>query len=172
VISEQWPAISGLQAILVKKNRLFQRSALPGPRSTLRVVKKLLDKDCNDLVSTAELLAQLEGFETRDLGLQQVPLNRVVGSSRPQDFDLQFNPGQREKNGRRSSIFAAFKQGKYLPPPTLLKIQSSYFVVDGNHRISAARLADQVDIQARVTELESEDLVSEPKCTRLGFRPG
>jgi hypothetical protein len=133
-------------------------------------IRERVGNGCNDLIATGEVLEQLRGFETRDLGLQQVPLDRVVGSSRPQDFDLQFNPKRRVENGRLSSIATAVDMGKYLPPPLLLKIQSSYFVVDGNHRISAARRLDQEDIQARVTEVESEDLVSEPRCSRLGFR--
>ena len=156
---------------VVKENSAGNEYSNGLRRSFWETIRKRVGNGCNDLIATGEVLEQLEKFETRDLGLQQVPLDRVVGSSRPQDFDLQFNPKRKSENGRLSSIATAVDMGKYLPPPLLLKIQRGYFVVDGNHRISVARRLDQKDIQARVTEVESEELESEPKCSRLGFRP-
>ena len=155
---------------VVKENSAGNEYSNGLRRSFWETIRKRVGNGCNDLIATGEVLEQLKGFETRDLGLQQVPLDRVVGSSRPQDFDLQFNPKRKEENGRLSSVASAAALGKHLPPPNLIKIHNSYFVVDGNHRISVARSKRQNEIRARVTELDVNGLEIEPTCSRLGFR--
>jgi hypothetical protein len=101
--------------------------------------------------------------------IQQVPLERIVGSGRSRDFDLVFNPKRREQDGRWIQVAQANLNGVTLPPPRLLKIERSYLVVDGNHRISVARAMGRTFIQASVVEIEVENIEPRPACSRLGF---
>jgi len=91
----------------------------------------------------------------RDLGLQTVSLDRIVGSvGRYRDFDRAFLPVQRETTDRWIRISKARYQDVPLPPVELYKIGDVYFVKDGNHRVSVARERGQVEIDAYVTEID------------------
>lgn len=135
-----------------------------------RKLGRRLGNRCNDLVPVARLLEGVEITQQRDLGIQQVPLERIVGSSRTRDFDLAFNPKRRGPDGRWLQIAQASLNGVALPPPRLLKIDRSYLVVDGNHRVSVARALGQRFIKALVVEIEVENLELRSDCSRLGFR--
>lgn len=135
-----------------------------------RKLRRRLGNGCNDLVPMARLLEQVQITRQRNLGMQQVPLERIVGSGRTRDFDLAFNPKRREPDGRWLQIAQANLNGVALPPPRLLKIDRSYFVVDGNHRVSVARARGQRFIEGQVVEIEVENLEQKPACSRLGFR--
>jgi hypothetical protein len=93
-----------------------------------------------------------------------------VGSGRARDFDLVFNPKRRDPDGRWLQIAQAILNDVTLPPPRLLKIDRSYFVTDGNHRISVARAMGKSFIHASVVEIEVENIEPRPACSRLGFR--
>lgn len=118
----------------------------------------------------AKLLEQVQVIQQRDLGIQRVPLERIVSSSRTQDFDLAFNPKRREPDGRWLQIARASLNGATLLPPRLVKIDRSYLVIDGNHRISVARARGKKFVEASVTEIEVENIEPRPECSRLGFR--
>ncbi len=135
-----------------------------------RALRTSLVKGCNDLVSTAELLERIRSAGQRNLGVQDVPLDRVVGSQRAQDFDLHFNPRRETEDGRWHRVAVAGLNGKKLPPVELLKIEDAYFVVDGNHRVSVARAAGHDHIQGHVIELAASNVEPAEGCSRLGFR--
>lgn len=139
-------------------------------RAFWRKLRRRLGNSCNDLVPVARLLEGVQITRQRNLGRQQVPLERIVGSGRAWDFDLAFNPKRREPDGRWLQIAQANLNGVDLPPPRLLKIDRSYFVVDGNHRISVARAMGQRSIEGQVVEIEVKNLEPRPACSRLGFR--
>ena len=113
----------------------------------------------------------MRGRESRKQGLQEVPLDRIVGSSgRYRDFDLGFLPLRREKDGRWLNIARARRQGIDLPPPLLYHIGAAYFVEDGNHRISVAGASGQETIEAHVITIDASHLPVDSSCTRLGFK--
>ena len=92
-------------------------------------------------------------FDTRDRGLRTVPLGRIVGSvGRYQDFDDRFRLKQRVPSERLERIKAAMRQGKPLPPVKLYQIKDEYYVLDGNHRIAAAKEMGHDDILAAIVE--------------------
>ena len=87
-------------------------------------------------------------------GAQEVPLSKIVGSvGRYRDFDRAFLPRQNNTKQRWLSIGRARYQDVDLPPVELYKIGDSYFVKDGNHRVSVARDRGQAYIDAIVTEI-------------------
>ena len=136
-----------------------------------RKVRSFLGRKCNDLWPAERILQALHNRETCNLGLQQVPIDRIVGSSgRYHDFDLAFWPLRQEQDGRWQSIARARRQGVNLPPPLLYQVGDAYLVEDGNHRVSVASANGQETIEARVIAIDAAHLQFDPSCTRLGFK--
>ncbi len=90
------------------------------------------------------------------LGLQSVPVDKIIGSvGRYRDFDRAFLPTQRQTQYRWENIHAAHADGVVLPPVDLYKIGEVYFVKDGNHRVSVARINGQDYMDAYVTAIKT-----------------
>ena len=88
-------------------------------------------------------------------GLQQVPIEKIIGSfGRYHDFDRIFLPIQKKTRNRWVSIDRAHLYQIPLPPVDLYKLGEVYFVKDGNHRISVAREQGQLEIDAFITEID------------------
>jgi hypothetical protein len=84
---------------------------------------------------------------------EMIPLVRIVGSvGRYQDFTRSFLPRTLTLGDRWALVNQAMKSDRGLPPIEVFKVGQVYFVADGNHRVSAARSAGLVDIEALVTE--------------------
>ncbi len=93
--------------------------------------------------------------DSLDLGLRTVEVKKIVGSvNRWQDFDshFRFKLTSRTAMERYARIKRALERGEYLPPVELYKIKDSYYVVDGNHRVAAAKEIGQTYIDAYITE--------------------
>lgn len=92
-------------------------------------------------------------FDHIDRGICTVPLEQIVGSvGRYHDFDSQFKLKDHVPPDRYISIKQAMREGKSLPPVKLYKIKDEYYVLDGNHRIAAAKEFGRCDIQAKIVE--------------------
>jgi hypothetical protein len=121
------------------------------------VITELLDflrRQRSAMFSLEDVRTRLNVRGQRWLGHQTVPLDHIIGSEgRYGDFDRRFLPRSNALRGRWSSIDTAMQHHVHLPPIELYKIGDVYFVRDGNHRVSVARLQGQVDIDAYVTEL-------------------
>ena len=88
-----------------------------------------------------------------DLGLRTVEVKKIVGSvNRWQDFDSHFRIRNKSTRSRYDRIKRAMEKGEILPPVNLYKIKDKYYVVDGNHRVSAAKEVGQIFIDAHVIE--------------------
>ena len=87
------------------------------------------------------------------LGRRVVRSTDIVGSvGRCSDFDEAYLPVGGEARTRWQRIDRAFHRGEELPPVSLYKIGDSYFVLDGNHRVSVARYHGVEWIDAEVTD--------------------
>jgi uncharacterized ParB-like nuclease family protein len=92
-------------------------------------------------------------FNLIDRGVCSVPLKQIVGSvGKCLDFDSQFTPKSHVPLDRVISIKRAMLEGKSLPPVILYKINDEYYVMDGNHRIAAAKELDRFNITAKIVE--------------------
>ena len=92
------------------------------------------------------------------LGRRTVPVRSIVGSEdRYGDFDDKFLPLQGSSEQRWRFVYAAQRRGEFLPPVNLLKVGDSYFVRDGNHRVSVARWLGVERLDAEVVELRAAD---------------
>jgi hypothetical protein len=94
----------------------------------------------------------------RPRGLQIVPIDRIVGTTRhPSQNTADFLPlpGLRGRNwrGRWQRIQRAVDTLSMLPPIELTQVGDEYYVADGHNRVAAARQAGAVAVDADVTEL-------------------
>ncbi len=88
---------------------------------------------------------------TRPLGVIQVPIDEIVGSvGRARYFPQGLRPGRGLTPSRVRRLVAALDHGEVLPPVLLYRIGHEYFIADGHHRVAAARLAGQEEIDAEV----------------------
>lgn len=115
-----------------------------------------------ELLSFDDIKTRLRLREESYKGLQDVPLERIVGSvGRYRDFTSSFLPRGSTSQDRWSRVYAQVHAMEGVPPVELYKVDDVYFVRDGNHRVSVARQLDQKTIQAHVTELPTR-VVLEP----------
>ena len=115
-------------------------------------------------------------FDACDRGRCQVPLDQIVGSvGRYKDFDNQFKPRQHVPPERLKIIKDLIKQGKPLPPVKLYQIKEQYFVLDGNHRIAAAKEFGWISIDAHILQrhvFEGILNITDPTDKRLKYVGG
>jgi hypothetical protein len=96
---------------------------------------------------------QEEAFDAIDRGCSTVPVNQIVGSvGRYQDFDNQFRIKSHLPAERFLNIKAAMRVGKVIPPVKLYQIKDEYYVLDGNHRVAAAKELGHDEIRADILE--------------------
>lgn len=115
----------------------------------------------NDLLPFDEVRKRINWKGQSDLGYSEVPLDKIIGSvGRYQDFDRAFLPRLTYLRSRWENIDKARLQDISLPPVELYKIGGLFFVKDGNHRVSVARLRDQVFIDAYVTEIRTDTVIT------------
>lgn len=117
-------------------------------------VMSLFRGKSTELLSFDEVKARLRLREESYKGLQNVPLDKIVGSvGRYRDFAANFLPGKTANAERWSRVYAQVSSLQGVPPIELYKVGDVYFVRDGNHRVSVARQLKAETIEAHVTEL-------------------
>ena len=125
-------------------------------RAWVSSVRGRLGRRLTELLSLPEVRSRIQVRGQRDLGYRVVPLDRIVGSEgRPGDFDRHFAPRRANTSQRWMRIRRAHLDERALPPVELIKVGEIYFVRDGHHRLSVARLVGQQEIEAHVVELAS-----------------
>lgn len=108
------------------------------------------------LLSFNEVKARLHLTEQVYHGLQNVPLDRIVGSvGRYKDFTRNFLPKYPQMSERWSRVYAHMNDLEGVPPIEVYLVGDVYFVKDGNHRVSIARKMKLDSIEAHVTELKT-----------------
>lgn len=106
-------------------------------------------------------------------GLQEVPLNQVIGSvGRYKEFTRSFLPLSNSLKERWVGVESlALTRG--WPPIELYQVGNAYFIKDGNHRAAVARQLQMSTIEAHVWEFPSHieigpDMPVETVLIRLG----
>ncbi len=88
-------------------------------------------------------------------GVTSVDIDKIVGSvGRPLDFSGGFKPKKTFStyNKRFKSIKDAMEKRKVLPLVELYKVKDEYYVVDGHHRIAAAKQLGMLTIDSHIVE--------------------
>ena len=109
-----------------------------------------------DLLSYNDVIDKLGIAGHSHLGVRPIPLDAIVGSvGRYQDFTRTFLPRSKEDEDRWVSVGAAATSVADLPPIQVYMLGDSYFVLDGNHRVSLARGHNLHEINANVIEVRT-----------------
>jgi hypothetical protein len=108
----------------------------------------------NALLAFEEIRQRLRAQAQHFGGFRTVPIDKIVGSvGRYRDFDRAFLPRHTQTRERWQKIDRAYYEDTALPPIELYQLGETYFVKDGNHRVSVAREQGQDFIDAWVIEL-------------------
>lgn len=129
-------------------------------------VRGLLTGRSIDLLRFEEVKHALRLRDERYLGLQEIPLAKVVGSvGRYRDFTRSFLPRTNAIRSRWQRLDAMARGPSGFPPIEVYKVGEVYFVVDGNHRVSVANQLGAKTIEAYVTDLPTPIMIDENVTT-------
>ena len=94
-------------------------------------------------------------WHLREAGEQFIPVASIVGSvdGASQLFDRNFRPLSEAARARLGSVLVAMRQGEPLPPIEVWAWHGGYYVLDGHHRVAAARAVGSDYISAHVVEV-------------------
>jgi len=128
-------------------------------RALARIVARLRSEpdDVSSMLPFEEVVAALGRTGERDIGVQLIPLDSIVGTvDRGRgEFDRDFRPSAQTR-ARWERIAAARRRGEAMPPIDVYRISDLHFVKDGHHRVSVARAHGDTDIEARVREVQTK----------------
>ena len=128
----------------------------------MRRLFNLLRRQPNNLLSYEAVTECMTISGQHDAGIKVIPVRQIVGSvGRTNDFDREFHPLDDKSRDRWVNVAGAMYSGKALPPVDLYQIHDTYFVIDGNHRISVMRHNGQEYVEAHVIR------VNTPNCIDL-----
>ncbi|MDK1029624.1 MAG: universal stress protein [Anaerolineae bacterium] len=126
-------------------------------RAVLEKIMARLTGRSADLLSFEDVRKKLKLIGSSASGLQEIPLNAIVGSvGRYTDFTRKFLPKRDSDEGRWAHVKMAVSDLLGLPPIEVYQIGEVYFVLDGNHRVSVAQQLGATHIQAYVTEIRTK----------------
>jgi ParB-like nuclease domain len=87
--------------------------------------------------------------------LEDIPLSRIVGSlGRCHDFSHDFLPKHQGLEERWTQVWQLMQRSQSLPPIEVYKMNETYFVIDGHHRVSVAKQLGLSYIEAVVRKLK------------------
>lgn len=110
-----------------------------------------------DLLSYYEVTKLIKPDSQSYKGMQTIKVKDIIGSeNRYHDFSSAFYPKSYKLQYRWESIDSAYNSDVILPPISVYKVGSWYFVRDGNHRVSVAKSKGQEYIDAEVVEVSSQ----------------
>ncbi|MEW5960615.1 MAG: transcriptional regulator [Chloroflexota bacterium] len=132
-------------------------------RAFMQDALKLVRYEPTDLLPFEEVRAKLRLGSKFYAGIQAIPLDQIVGSvSRYEDFTRTFMPRKASTRQRWESVEKLADSRGWLPVE-VYRVSDTYFVRDGNHRVSVARQMELETIEAHVWEyptrvpLEADD---------------
>ena len=120
-------------------------------------LSNIMNRDRDDLLSFYDVKEILKPGSQVYTGMKTVQLKQIVGSEgRYRDFNKYFHPRSEYLRSRWEQVDRARIKDIPLPAIQLYEIGGAYFVRDGNHRVSVARLQGVEEIDAEVISLSSE----------------
>lgn len=127
-----------------------------------------------ELLPYDEISSKLRAVSQTDRGVQEVPLQKIIGSvNRIQDFDRNFLPLRDNDIYRWADVKTAMTSPHNMgvPPVSLYQIGDAFFVLDGNHRVSIAKEMGLDTIEAYVTEVKTKvPITSDLTASDLVFK--
>jgi hypothetical protein len=128
-------------------DRMRRKQYAPGVPGVLRRGRR----------ETLPLLQEVirEPWQIQEAGEQLIPVASIVGSvdGASQLFDANFRPVSDRARARLGSVLVAMRQGEPFPPIEVWAWRGEYYVLDGHHRVAAARALGSDYISAHVIEV-------------------
>ncbi|MFL7838566.1 MAG: hypothetical protein AB8I52_07240 [Candidatus Promineifilaceae bacterium] len=125
-------------------------------RAAVRAVLGRFQGSSLELLSYEEVASQLRITGQVERGVRDIAVEKIVGSvGRYDEFDSAFLPKKDHDAQRWASVRAAASDPTKLPPIDVYQIDDAYFVIDGNHRVSIARLTGLEFIAAHIIEIRT-----------------
>lgn len=138
-------------AILPEARQMFGRALM---LAYLKQAKAALTRRPRRLLALGEMQTQVTNRSYA--GTMTVALDDIRGTLDKADaFDSEFYPLREDMLTRWAGVAGAALRGEPLPPVELVEVTGTYYVVDGHHRISVARLMGQYAIEAVVTRWQT-----------------
>jgi len=143
-----------INAITQKATEDFSRAR---GKAILSQIQNFLNTDKDKLLSFNDVKDILKPKNEVYVGSQVVPIKLVAGSEgRYHDFNKYFLPKREHMRHRWQRVDEAHLKDIILPPILLYEIGGAYFVRDGNHRVSVAKMQGVEFIDAEVISLATE----------------
>jgi hypothetical protein len=134
-------------------------------KAMLSQIQNFLNTDRDKLLSFNDVKGILKPKNEVYIGSQTVPIKLIAGSEgRYHDFNKYFLPRKEHLRHRWQRVDEAHIKDVILPPILLYEIGGVYFVRDGNHRVSVAKMQGVEFIDAEVISLSTEMNI-EPSMT-------
>jgi hypothetical protein len=125
-------------------------------RELLSRIARHLDPEREKLLPFEDVKAILKPGGETYVGMETIAVDSIIGSEgRYRDFNRHFLPRREFLRSRWISIDMAHYNDVPLPPVRIYEVGGVYFVRDGNHRVSVARMRGQLMIDAEVTRLDT-----------------
>jgi len=126
-------------------------------KATISHILHAMTPEKQNLLSLEDIKQLIKPKSETYLGMKTVDISLIIGSEgRYNDFNRTFLPKKEFIRNRWESIDKAHLQSIILPPIKLYEIGGSYFVRDGNHRVSVAKIQGVMSIDAEVIRLDTE----------------
>lgn len=126
-------------------------------KAFINELQHFLNPDEAKLISFTDIKQLLKPQNEVYKGMQVVPIKLIVGSEgRYKDFDNHFFPKRNFLKNRWESVDMAHYKDIILPPIKVYELGGLYFVRDGNHRVSVAKMQGVEFIDAEVVSLRTE----------------
>ncbi len=126
-------------------------------KATISHILHAMTPEKQNLLSLEDIKKLIKPKSETYLGMKTVDIDLIIGSEgRYNDFNRTFLPKKEFIRNRWESIDKAHLKSVILPPIKLYEIGGSYFVRDGNHRVSVAKLQGVMSIDAEVIRLDTE----------------
>jgi hypothetical protein len=91
------------------------------------------------------------------MGVRDIPVPEIIGTLyRHGDFDHQFRPLKKNLRDRWVNIYLLHEKEGW-PPILVHKVGENYYIEDGHHRVSVARILGMAFIEAKVWEYPSSN---------------
>ena len=125
-------------------------------QAAMRQLMARLTGKSADLLSYDVVEDGLQVLETKERGVIEIELDKIVGSvGRYRDFTRDFLPKHDSNVERWARVKAAIMDMRGMSPIEVYQVGEVYFVKDGNHRVSVARQLGTETISAYVTEVKT-----------------
>jgi len=139
-------------------------------KETISNILNAMTPERQKLLSLEDIKRLIKPKSETYIGMKAIDIQLIIGSEgRYKDFNRTFLPKKEFIRNRWENIDKAHLQSVILPPIKLYEISGSYFVRDGNHRVSVAKMQGVRSIDAEVIRLDTEIPLS-PEMTQTEMK--